>query len=50
MSGADRKQFTDDVAKAKAGQGFFGGTNYDDWTAAQTLAVELSALRGRGRS
>jgi hypothetical protein len=30
MSGAEQKQFTDAVAKAKADQSFFGGTNYDD--------------------
>jgi hypothetical protein len=30
MSVADQKLFTDAVAKAKAGQGFFGGTNFEE--------------------
>ena len=44
MSGADQKQFTDAVAKAKADQGFFGGTNYDDWTAALQACNRLAML------
>jgi len=44
MSGADQKQFTDAVAKAKADQGFLGGTNYDDWTAALQACNRLAML------
>jgi len=44
MSGADQKQFTDAVAKAKTDQGFFGGTNYDDWTAALQACNRLAML------
>jgi hypothetical protein len=42
MSVADQKLFTDAVAKAKAGQGFFGGTNFEEWIVALQACNRLA--------